>query len=657
MNDNQSSNKNINLEEIKDRIILSDFARSILGIKISKNKTACCHLHKESTPSLHFNDEKRFYYCFGCHKSGDVFSLIQEIKNYSFLESVKFAASSCGFNIDDLFSDYNFLRNSSEIREKKDILYKIMEDICIYFEQKLYEADEKNFDEANEDRSKIEPLSYLYKRKLDNFLIKKFRIGYCPKNIDDLIVLLKNKYNQNINLILDSGIFRKNTSSPYANQKNKGFYSILMNRIIFPIFDKFNRIIAFGGRLFENNENNFYKKAPKYINASDSLIFKKNENLYGENFALVFSKSKNQMILVEGYMDVIMMHKAGFENSVAPLGTSVQESQIKSIWSICDEISCCMDGDIAGYKSMISVLDKSLPIISAEKFINFVFLEKNSDPADFVEQNKIQDLKNIIEKNKRYPSSIILNLALKKYKKITIESIAAIKSFLNSYINKLNDEMIKSEYSLYFNKKIEDISNRINAISEQNTQDINLNQNISKNNQSYFSSSYNDKNKNIFKKNLDIFEEIFLYILYFIDKKICQDILISIKNHRDLILNFFKNNIKLYNILNNCLYEVLNKNSIKINMHDIIDANLKYENIEFSAMIIKIEGDIEKHNEIYENNISKIFEKLVLNKILIINIKKEKKIIEENIMKNNEHSISDFERLYFLKNEEKKLSE
>ncbi len=507
--DGQHKNNNINLSDIKDKIILSEFAKSALGLKVTKNNTMCCHIHSETTPSLHLNNKKKFYYCFGCHKSGDVFSLIQEIKNMSFLESVKFAASYCGVNIDETLSDYNFLRNSSEIKEKKEILYKMMEDISIYFENALYES-------SSSVHNITSPLNYLYNRKIDNSLIKKFRIGYCPKNIEELIKILKNKYHENIYLILDSGIFKKKSEFYNINQE---YYSILQNRIIFPIFDKFNKIIAFGGRIFNNQGEYNGKKLPKYINASDSLIFKKNENLYGENFALIEAKSKNKMIVCEGYIDVIMMHKASIQNCVAPLGTALQENQIKSIWNICDEITLCMDGDSAGYKSMIRCLDISMPIMKAGKFINFCFLDKDKDPADFIEQDMIDELKNIIENKKKFPSAIIFSLALQKYKDLKIESIAAIKSFLNLYIDMINDEIIKNEYKIYFEKRTEALLDQINK--------------------KILTPNILTKSNNL-KNNFDNIDEIFFYLVILLEKNF-EDCLKITEKNKNLLYSFFKN--------------------------------------------------------------------------------------------------------------------
>ena len=431
----------MDLKSIKDKIVLSQFASQVLGCKIYKGGTMCCHLHSEKSPSMHLNDEKRFYYCFGCHKSGDVFSLIQEIKFCSFLDAIKIAAEYAGITIPD---NYQFAKTSPEAAQRKEIIYKMMEDICLYFENLLFSDSSKG------------QLEYLYSRGLNEQTIKHFRIGYCPKNQNDLIKFLKQKYARNINLILDSGIFKKNTG--YVSREDSGFYNILQERVIFPIFDKFNRIIAFGGRLTLNevvNSDQAYKK-PKYINASDSLIFKKSEEMYGQNFALAHAKKENEMLVVEGYLDVIAMQQNKFKNTVAPLGTAISEHQINSMWSVCDNIKFAFDGDNAGIGAMKAALKKALPIMKAGKFVCFVVLPAQQDPASLIFDNKCSLLETSLKKV-IYPAELIVRIIWNKYKNSNSEFAAAMRKDFEGFIELLNDDLIKKEYQIYFDAKMKEI--------------------------------------------------------------------------------------------------------------------------------------------------------------------------------------------------------
>ena len=459
----------IALEEIKLKVILSEFAKDYLGCHVLPNKTMCCHIHHEKTPSLNFNDEKRFYYCFGCHKSGDVFSLTQEIKNCSFLEAIKFVADSVGIKIE---STYTLLRESSQFKEKKEILFNIMNDLSKIFHEDLMHNQNA--------------LNYLTHRGLKKEFIIKFQLGYSGKSNNEIIMIIKNKHGENYRLLFDSGVFKQ---SSYSND----FYNILQNRIIFPIFDKFSRVVAFSGRIFNDNTN-----GPKYINCSDSLIFKKSENLYGENLAIKNIKNSNQAIIVEGNVDVMMMHQVGFETVVASLGTAISEVQLKALWSHCDEIKCIFDGDLAGYKAMIATIEKGLQIIKAGKFLSFVNLPKEFDPTSFVVKNGEHRLKKLID-NSKFSSEMILRIIWAKYKNLKIEHLAAIKKDLNHYLSLINDEMVKDEFRSYFDNRLKAISDFVEKKSTNNFNSFNANY----------------KKINIAKP---IYEKIFCFIIVFLNK-------------------------------------------------------------------------------------------------------------------------------------------
>ncbi len=462
-------NNKIDLEEIKSKVTLSEFAKEHLGCHVFPNKTMCCHVHHEKTPSLHFNDEKQFYHCFGCKKSGDIFSLTQEIKNCSFLEAIKFVADSAGIKIE---STYNLLRESSEYKEKKDILFNIMNDLSKIFHYDLMQNSNA--------------LHYLIQRGVKKDFIIKFQLGYSGKTNNEIIDIIKGKYGDNYRLLFDSGVFRK---SSYSND----FYNILQNRIIFPIFDKFGRTVAFSGRIFNENTN-----GPKYINCSDSLIFKKSENLYGENLAIKNIKNSNQAFIVEGNIDVIMMHQIGFENTIASLGTAISDTQLKYLWTHCDEIKCVFDGDTAGYKAMIATIEKGLQIIKAGKFLSFVTLPRNSDPASLIIQNKDFELKKLIE-NSKFSSEMILRIIWTKYKNPKIEHIAAIRKNLHHYLNLITDEIIKEEYKNYFDNKLKAISSFIEKKS---------------------ANHFHNFQASVRKINISdpIYEKIFFFIIIFLNK-------------------------------------------------------------------------------------------------------------------------------------------
>jgi DNA primase len=555
----------INLEEIKSRIVLSEFARDHLGCQVSSNKTMCCHIHHEKTPSLNFNDEKKFYYCFGCHKSGDVFSLTQEIKNYSFLEAIKFVANTIGIKIE---SSYNLLRESNQFKEKKEILFNIMNDLSLIFHKDLM--------------NNIHALNYLTQRGIKKELIVKFQLGYSGKSNKEIIDMIKKKYSENYRLLFDSGVFKKSSYS-------EDFYNILQNRIIFPIFDKFSRVIAFSGRIFNENTN-----GPKYINCSDSLIFKKSENLYGENLAIKNIKSSNQAIIVEGNIDVIMMHQEGFTNVVASLGTAISETQLKYLWSSCDEIKCIFDGDLAGYKAMISTIEKGLQNIKAGKFLSFVNLPKEADPASFIVKNGSDILKKLIN-NSKFSSEMILRIIWSKYKNPKIEHIAAIKKDLIYYLNLIKDKIIKDEFQTYFEKKLKIISNFIEK----------------KSNDYFYINKESNKKINIKKP---IYEKIFCFAFVFLNKFDNLEKLIDYESLKEIYIQSQSRQM-IEKMLNYSFKEIFTQNFQKkynFNMN-FIKNQFKKENLIILKNYIEIAEQEIQDSLIKENflNIKKLWLKNV----------------------------------------------
>lgn len=578
-------NKEIDLIAIKEKILISQFARQELGCKVTNNKTMCCHLHKENSPSLHFNDEKKFYYCFGCHKSGDIFSLIQEIKNCSFSDAIKLAADYAGISLTN-----NYLKINSQFKEEKELLYKIMEDICIYFQHNLNK----------------QALDYLKNRQFNQEIIKKFRLGYCPNNIDNLIQIIQEKYKEHFRLILESGIIRKNS---------RNFYCILSNRLIFPIFNKFSQVIAFGGRII----NNFHKKAPKYINASDSLLFKKSEVLYGENFALPNIKKNNEVILVEGYFDVIALYSIGVNYAVASLGTTISEFQLNYLWNFIDNIKCAFDGDPAGYRAMIATIKKALNVLNAGKFLCFTLLAKGSDPASLIMENKQIKLLEYLNKVS-YPAEIIWKITWLRYKNTRADFIAAIRQEVNQYVNLIKDDILKIEYKNFFDKKINDITG--------NNKDTEIK----------IESKYKNHNFDSNFKIKSIYEDIFCYII---------TLLAMFPNLRQTILNSKK-------IIDPIYQKSFHRLELKEMLQYAIDHNFSLNNIfdkfpDFKDSFIKSQKKI--------NNLIKKEEDLwlydVVYRLELISLKEQRKNLEIALINENKdyYDIDKLQKVIFRERE------
>jgi DNA primase len=458
-------------------------------------------------------------------------------------------------------------------------------------------------------------MNYLALRGLKKEFIIKFQLGYSKKSNNELLEIMKKKYNENYRLLFDSGVFRKSSYS-------KDFYNILQNRIIFPIFDKFGRVIAFSGRVFGEKTS-----GPKYINCSDSLIFKKSENLYGENLAIKNIKNSGHAILVEGNLDVIMMHQVGFENVVASLGTAISDIQLKYLWSHCDEIKCIFDGDLAGYKAMIATIEKGLQVIQAGKFLSFVNLPKDSDPASLIIQNGEQEMAKLILKSK-FASEMILRVIWLKYKNLKIEHIAAIKKNLNYYLNLINDEIIRKEYQNYFDKKLREIG----EFAE-------------KNSVSNFSQRWNPKKINISNP---LYEKIFCFSIVFLNKF----------NHlNEFIDSEFFNEIyykslarqKLENMLKLSLKEIFIQNFQKIDMN-FVKYQFRKEGLGILADYIE---NSEQEIQFYEKDNLESCKKLWLKNVDLSII--QSKIAEIELKGNPSYESN--KELHVLHEKEKKIKQ
>ena len=285
------------LNKLRDTIRISDIVSKKIKLqKRGKDFFGLCPFHKEKTPSFSVNNEKNFYYCFGCGAQGDAIKFIQETHNLNFVEAVKLIADE--YNIKITFSDTS--QNAS-----KDIrLLEINKSASLWFHKVLYSQNNTHV------------LNYLAQRNITTKCINTFLIGYAPSDRT-----LLPKYLQSLgytfNEIKESGLIKDITEPQLCRFKN---------RIIFPINNAKGETIAFGGRTISNNE------LPKYLNSPETLIFKKRYALYLEEIALKKVNDSNTTFIVEGYTDAISMHSIGLKNTVATLGTSISEFHIMKLW-------------------------------------------------------------------------------------------------------------------------------------------------------------------------------------------------------------------------------------------------------------------------------------------------------------------------------------
>lgn len=333
------------MQDLKFRNNIADVVSNYVNLKKKgHNLVGLCPFHSEKTPSFNIYQDSESFYCFGCGVGGDVITFIRMIENLDYIESIKFLADRSGMELPEITGNDN-------VTYIKNRIYEINREAARYFNKMLYSQDGK------------EALMYLKGRGLKNSTITHFGLGFSPKSRYSLVNHLASKGFKNSEMV--------QANLAYSN-KSGNVSDRFFNRIMFPIIDLRGNVIAFGGRVMGDSK-------PKYLNTSDTLVFKKNQNLFSMNFA---KKSKeNKLILAEGYMDVISLNQAGFDYAVATLGTSLTKEQVRLISRYTDEVIIAYDSDEAGQKATkraISLLRES------DLLIRVLTIPKGKDPDEYI---------------------------------------------------------------------------------------------------------------------------------------------------------------------------------------------------------------------------------------------------------------------------------
>ena len=336
------------IEEVRMKNDIVDVISGYVRLqKKGANYFGLCPFHNEKSPSFSVSPGKQMYYCFGCGAGGNVYTFIQEYENYTFPEAVKMLADRAGVNLPEI----EYSEEARKAESKRSKLLEINREAAKYFYFQL--------------RAKQGEIGYNYlrNRELTDETIKKFGLGFANKTSNDLVQYLRSKgYSQE--LIHEAGLCN-------VDEKH-GMYDKFWNRVIFPIEDINHRVIGFGGRVMGDG-------TPKYLNSPETPVFDKSRNLYGLNFAR--TSRKGNIILCEGYMDVIAMHQAGFDQAVASLGTAFTIGQASLLKRYAKEVLLSYDSDGAGVKAALRAIGILKEAGLTGKVIN---LEPYKDPDEFM---------------------------------------------------------------------------------------------------------------------------------------------------------------------------------------------------------------------------------------------------------------------------------
>ena len=406
------------LNEIKDKISVSQVVEKTVQLKKrGKEFVGLSPFTKERTPSFTVNDEKQFYHCFSTNKHGDIFTFLVEVGGLSFPEAVEKLADEAGVQ----------LRTFSPAEEEK-----------INKSKKIYEALEMSksfFSSQIFDDNNSLALKYIRDRGLDNEIINSYEIGYAPQGNKLEKFLLSKGVSHEIMTLAGMTIKDEN--------KKDNFYDRFRNRIIFPIRDIRNRVVGFGGRVINSNDQ------PKYLNSPETPVFHKGSLLY--NFSKIRPNLKNNdnLIVVEGYMDVVSLASKGFQNAVAPLGTAITEAQLNILWKDSDSPIICFDGDKAGKQASFRATEIALKLLKPNKTLRFINLPDNLDPDDYIKNFGLESFNKFVD-NASPLQSIIWDLCLQESNIDTPEGKAGFESMLRAKLNLIADKSIKKHYGLLF---------------------------------------------------------------------------------------------------------------------------------------------------------------------------------------------------------------
>ncbi|MEK7182342.1 MAG: DNA primase, partial [Patescibacteria group bacterium] len=359
------------IEKIKERLNIVDVVSSYVKLqKAGINLKANCPFHNEKTPSFFVSPGRNMYHCFGCGVKGDIFTFVQEFEGLDFPGALKLLATRAGVVLK---------QQSKENRDEATQMFTVLEEATRFFENNINQ----------------ESLNYLKGRGVSENTIKNFRIGFALGGWEKLYEHLK-KEGFNEKMMFDVGLVRKT---------EKGFYDYFRNRIMFPIFDSADRVVAFSGRIL-SGEN---EKTPKYINSPETELYNKSQILYGYNKAKHSMRKNNFCILVEGQIDLILSHQSGFSNTVALSGTALTGYHLNLIKKLTSNLIIALDSDNAG---LVSAKKGSELAIIADMDVKIAELESSKDPAEIILKNK-DDWHKIIKKS-QHAIDFFINFIEKK---------------------------------------------------------------------------------------------------------------------------------------------------------------------------------------------------------------------------------------------------
>ena len=411
------------LEEIKLRLKVSQIVGKTVKLKRrGKEFIGLSPFTREKTPSFTVSDEKGFYHCFSSGEHGNIFDFIMKTQSVKFGEAVRQLASEAGMQ------PHKFTSFDVE-KEKRYQTYKnILKEYCDFHHKIILENNSQ-------------AMKYLKNRGVRDETISEFKIGYVPDNSDFYNVLSK-KFDEKE--IIQTGLF-------YKNEKYKKFVNRFNSRIIFPIKNIIGDVVAFGGRIIQD------KKTAKYINSPETEFYKKGKHIFNLDKAKSFPNKNQEVVIVEGYMDVISIHSSGIKNVVSNSGIALTENQINLIWRFFSRPIVCLDGDTSGQKAALRIAENLIPFIKENNKIGFITMPQGVDPDDYIRDKGKKNFEKLINSNLSI-EEFIWTICLRSLNKSDPFAVTNFEKKIKNLFQSIQDATLKKHILEHYLEKIRNLT-------------------------------------------------------------------------------------------------------------------------------------------------------------------------------------------------------
>ena len=412
------------LNEIKLRLKVSQVVGKTVQLKKrGKEFIGLSPFKNEKTPSFTVNDEKEFYHCFSTGEHGNIFDFLMKTKSVGFGEAVRVLASEAGMQ------PYRF-SNFDQQKEARYQTYKnILKEYSDFSTQQLFDKDN------------LEAINYLSNRGFKKDVIQEFKLGYIPWKNNFYKELLKRYSNEEISL---TGLY-------YKNDKTGKYIDRFNSRIIFPVNNISGDTIAFGGRIIKDG------KLAKYINSPETEFYKKGYTIFNLDKAKNLRSETDEVLIVEGYMDVVSIYASGIKNVISNSGTALTDGQINLIWKFFSNPIICLDGDESGQKAALRIAERLISLINEKNKIYFSIMPEGKDPDDFVKENGKNGLLSLLKK-KEIIQTFIWNYQLNKIDRTNPYEISKFEKEIRKLSYSIQDETLKKYVLEDFLEKIKKLT-------------------------------------------------------------------------------------------------------------------------------------------------------------------------------------------------------